>query len=228
MFMAEKAPYIVTLFAAAFSWLTIRTADRLSSIPFVEYSVASAENDGHPGVVVHLRNITLGSKFSCLQLTLGIRQGGTLKFGDPKDQQVILRGTVLSTLKLVTPLPEEWDIQINNLSPGADVSLFVPTTGKGSPAALIGSCSASDSGYEKTAGGETDDEKATRRSGGELPVLVERSLTTVFVEHELCFLWSALLVWLVIMVVPIWISHRKGRRPTNGNSAEAADVDNTG
>jgi hypothetical protein len=225
--MGEKAPYVVTLFVAALSWLTIHTADRLSSIQFVEYRVALSDSEGRHGIEVRLRNITVASKFDCFLLTFATRQGETLKFGDPKGQQITLRGTVLSTLTVIQTEDNEWDIKAENLAPGADIALFVPATGAGTPAILTESCRANNASSEDGVAGNANNEKTTTRSRGESPVLIQRSLTTRFVEYEIRILWSGLGLWLIVMIVLMRISYCEDRKNTTGNPAET-DLDITG
>jgi hypothetical protein len=188
----DKAPYIVTLFVAALSWTAIRTSDRLASVPFVEYRVEPQSGAGGvSGIELRIRNITQASRFDCFTITLVARRSESLILGDAAGQQHQLRGTVFASLTVKLAKPNEWEIEATNISPGADIALFVPATGIGKPAVLASSCAGV---LTVEAGAKEDEEKKVKSkvSAGVLPVLVEQSRLTWFVEHEIAILWSAL------------------------------------
>jgi hypothetical protein len=197
----DKAPLVVTLFVAALSWTAIRTSDRLASIPFIEYRVEPAKNEqGISGIELRLRNITAANKFDCFLLTLWTRRHDTLKFGDPKQQQHRLRGTVFATLTATPSRSGEWNIEARNLAPGADISLFVPATGTGDPAVLGSACVQVATVFD-TGSAESADKKAKSKGAPDaVPILVEQSLATRFVEYEIKILWLALGLWLILML----------------------------
>lgn len=203
--ISEKAPYVVTLFAAALSWLTIRTSDHLATVPFVEYRVASEPKTKPPGFDLRLRNITAGSTFDCFQLMLIVRRGDSLTFGEAKDQQIELRGTVFSSLTVTRVAEREWDIKAEDVAPSADITLFVPSTGQGSPAVLVESCPAQD---PSTKNASSDGTSGSPR--GLAPVLVEASWATWMLDHEMLILWVALAVWFVVMILLVSCASKKG------------------
>ena len=217
---SEKAPFIVTLFIAALSWTAIHTSERLSSTPFVEYRIAPTHSEsGVQGIEIRLRNITASSRFDCFGLTLVTRRQETLKFGDAKSQQHHLRGTVFASLTVKQAKDNEWGIDVANLSPGADIALFVPTSGDGSPVVLASSCP---SVPVMPKGGEKGDADKGEKPAAAVPVLIQRSFTTFFVEYEITILWGALVAWLALMLFLMWPSppaKRKRRGSLHGGRA---------
>lgn len=212
----EKAPYLVTLFVAAASWTAVHTAERLASTPFLEYQLSEARLDsGIQAVELRLRNITTSSRFSCFMLTVVPRRRDNLTLGDPKAQRHQLHGTVFASLTVTRAKPSEWEIRAENLAPGADIALFIPTTQTGRPAVLVGPCSieASSSNSSKN---DADKQDRAKPPGGTLPVLVEGGLSTFFVEYEIPILWGLLVGWLLTMLLgwlATWLALRPKRAP---------------
>ena len=197
----EKAPYAVTLFVAATAWTAVHTADRVSNTPFVEYRFASAQTRaGKLGLELRLRNVTAATRFECFTLTLTPHAGAALKFGDAAYQQARVRGTVFARPIVTKASPNEWEVKVESLAPGADISLIIPIEGDGEPALLVSMC--------PDEAGSSVDEKAdgAKKERGKpaplvVPVLLRRSPTTFFVEFEIALLWFALVIWLVLMVM---------------------------
>ena len=206
----EKAPFIVTLFVAALSWTAIRTADRLAGTPFIEYRISESQSENkRPGMELRLRNITPASRFDCFRLTIAARQLETLRFGDPKEQRHRIRGTVLSLLTATRSKDTEWEIRATNLAPGADIEIFIPTVGIGTPLVLVQPCAIqAEEESEPVKGIEVKKEKEGTKA--DAPVIIAWGPTTMFVEYEIAILWSALLLWLLL----IWPSTR-GRSASN-------------
>jgi hypothetical protein len=224
----DKAPFVVTLFVAALSWTAIRTSDRLASIPFIEYRTLLVKSEqGVSGIELRLRNITAASKFECFLLTLVARRHDTLKFADPKDQQHRLRGTVFSSLKVTRSKVDEWDVEAKNLAPGADISLFVPATGAGEPAVLGSACANVPTVFEASPTEGADKKAASKIAPEAVPILVERSFATRFVEYEIEILWLALSLWLILML-QLFAATERAERLRLAQRSKEVDHDATG
>lgn len=224
----EKAPFVVTLFIAALSWTAIRTSDRLASVPFIEYEVEPAKSEqGISGIELRLRNITTASKFDCFLLTLWTRRHDTLKFGDPKQQQHRLRGTVFATLAATPSKSGEWSIEAKNMAPGADITLFVPATGVGDPAVLGSACAQVTTVLDPDASEGSNQKAKPRNTSDAVPILVERSLTTRFVEYEIKILWFALGLWLILMLA-LFAATERAERLRLAQKPKEVDHDATG
>lgn len=205
-FISEKAPYVVTLFVAALAWTTVRTSDRLSSVPFVEYRITPERSEsGQSGVELRLRNVTAASKFDCFLLLLAPHKDASLKFGDLKDMDVRLRGTVLARPEPTHANEYEWEIKISKMSPGADLSLFIPSSGSGNAAVLVSPCPNEVSTAVPAADNEAkkgvEKNEAPKSAAPSPPILIERSGLTFFVEYEIAILWVGLGGWLLLMLV---------------------------
>jgi len=183
---ADKAPYVVTLFVAALGWTALRTSDRLSNFPFVEYSFSE---DSANTAAVRLRNVTSGQTFHCF-IVEQVTQG---KFGADVDQRVIYWGSVAADVKLAYAGGMNWRWEIKNFMPGADVSLGAPWKKQAQLKVLVRPCEMSlgyTNGKEQEGGGKP----------GLTPVLIGRSVVTWYVEHELGVLWSGLVAWLFALI----------------------------
>ncbi len=179
----DKTPLIVTVFVAVLSWTALRTNDRLTSTPFIEYRLAERQNEaGIPSVELRLRNLTTASKFDCFVLTLVPRHAEPLKFGESSKVEYRLHGTALVLPTVSAATADEWNINIHGLAPGADLSIFIPTIGSGIPAVLADPCPGATAA-------NTDKQVLE-------PILIELSWRTYFVEYELQILWTLLLFWL--------------------------------
>jgi hypothetical protein len=207
LFTSEKAPYIATLFVAALSWVTVRTIDRLTGTPFIEYRITQGSSDtGASGVVLRIRHITESSRFECVLLTVATRAQETLKFGDPLEQRHGIRGTALTLLTVRITKPDEWVVEATNVAPGTDNTLFIPTSGSGSPVAMVQPCVPRSEVAEGAA--EAGAEKGEQRAAGQGPVLIEAGVRTFLVQHELELLWGALLAWLLLLI-PYASAHKQ-------------------
>jgi hypothetical protein len=205
---AEKAPYVMTVFVAAVAWTSIRTADRLSSVAFIEYELGSPGAGRDQKVEIRLRNITQAAVFPCFIMTVASADPSTLAFGPSEQWDQILRGTVLVQGTPRRAEKDEAEIEIKNFSPGADFALRLPTLGQGSPRLLVRECSALTA---EPSSGESKADKKDKPSSGAPPILVHRSLATFFVEWEIAVLWSILAAWGVALAVAL--SLRKTEPP---------------
>jgi hypothetical protein len=224
----DKAPFVVTLFVAALSWTAIRTSDRLASIPFVEYHVEhEANRHGISGVALRLRNITAASKFDCFLVTLSTRPTDSLKFGDPTKQQHQLRGTVFATLEAKASKPGEWNIEARDLGPGADISIFIPTTGTGEPALLGSACAQRTTVFDAGQSESAEKKEKPKSAPAAVPILVERSVSTQFVEHEIAILWLALTIWFILMLA-LFATAERAAQMRIAQKPQEVDHDATG
>jgi hypothetical protein len=122
---------------------------------------------------------------------------------------------VFSLLTATKAKPAEWEIEATNLAPGADIAMFIPGVGSGTPLVLVQPCVVRiDIASDAKRSEDAKDEK--KPAAAATPILVERGLTTAFVEYEIAILWSALLVWLLAMVL-------FARTPPLLNAAPATD-----
>lgn len=190
---AEKAPYVVTLFVAVLGWTALRTSDRLSNTPFVEYSVqnqSTGETSGGYLATVRLRNVTSAQTFDCFiveQLTRG-------NFGEAVNQRVVYRGAVASNATVSVAQPRNWQWQVKDFMPGTDISLSAPMRAPADFKVLVRPCEnagAAANATEKEGGGKP--KRAT-------PIFLERSMVTWYVEHELAVLWGGLVAWLFFLI----------------------------
>lgn len=196
-FRSEKAPYVVTLFVAALAWTMLRTADRLVNTPFIEYRIDPVKIDNKlDGIEIRFRNITPSSSFECFLVTVASDSTEKLRFGEPASQKHVLRGTVAAALTVTRAKPNEWEIQATDVLPGADIALRVPVIGKDQPRIMVRQCR-EEGPVVKSEDREGSGKKASPRPV--VPTLLQRSLTTWFVEFELLILWAALSVWFAAM-----------------------------
>ena len=183
LFAAEKAPYLVALFIAAVGWTIVRTTDRMSATPLVEYLVqtqVTAGNSSH--TTVRVRNITTSVRFSCFELTVASVRNSSLRFDPSQPHGLVIRGGVLSKVSKSATEPELARFIVQDFNPGADLEIGLKTAGNDSPRLLASPC------------------LPTSKENVE-PVLIERSPTSRLVEHELFFLWLGLLTWLVLILL---------------------------
>lgn len=199
----EKAPYLVTLFVAALAWTIVRTTDRLGSVPFLEYrtetEAAATGIGGRFGL--RLRNVSVGSRFECFEIRFVKRTDQQLEFGDAAEQGARIQGTVLALPKVTKAEPDEWVVSVTSMSPGADLTIYVPVKrliANEFPAILASTCP----GTPDTSDGlkATKDEHAPKSTASGLPILLKHSPTTFFVEYELPILWAALIGWLLLLL----------------------------
>jgi hypothetical protein len=196
----DKAPYMVTLFVAAFTWVAHRTTERLSGTPFVEYRISPSQNErGALGVTLRIRNITEASRFDCILITLKPRASESLKFDDSAGQRHGIQGTALTLLTAEITKPTEWAIRATNVAPGTDNWIFIPAKGAGEPAAMVQSCtevSEASADDASSGGAKGDGGKAVPASN---PILVRWGVRPFFVENELLILWTSLVMWLLLL-----------------------------
>jgi hypothetical protein len=221
----EKAPYVVTLFVAAFAWTAVHTSDRLANVPFVAYSVAAARAASAPETIdIRLRNVGATFTFDCFVLVVAPKSASALQLGSDGSALVAqLRGTVLAKPKVTAASPEEWDLTIGNMAPGADLTLKIPASGTGDAAVLVNACPNAAGSGDKGGDGEKDGKGKSRT-----PVLMAANAMTFFVEYEVVVLWSGLALWLAAMLwfaraakscapPPPNLSHVEDRYDTQGS-----------
>jgi hypothetical protein len=203
---SEKAPYVVTLFVAAAAWASIRTADRLSDTPFIEYQITTVRLEPARVLEVRLRNLTRSTAFQCFQLTIVSADTKRLSFGAPETWDQVLRGTVLVLGTARTSDAREAVMEIQNLYPGGDFALRLPVRGDGEPRLLARGCPGA-SPANVTQGAEQD--KAKGGGSTPLPILVAASARTFFVEWEITILWTALVGWGILMLIALGLRGAK-------------------
>jgi hypothetical protein len=201
-FFSDKAPLVLTLFVAAIGWTTVRTTDRLSSTPFLEYRLDPAElKPAKPAVDVRVRNITTQHTFRCVRVMVVEPQLAMTKFfGARAEGTQVLRGTVLAKSDVLRAQDHEWEVEFTDLGPGADIAFRVPLVSYELPKLLFRTCPP----RATIEDADEDDGSAPgpgKSKGMPSPVLVEQSFQTWFVEHEIPVLWSVLIVWLMLLVV---------------------------
>ncbi|HEX5682741.1 MAG TPA: hypothetical protein VFY73_01790 [Ideonella sp.] len=212
----------MTLFAAAVGWTTIRTADRLSSAPFVEYRIEQSTPPGPNGLVsVRIRNITATQRFGCFNLLVATPDLQRSDFFGPAEGYTqVLRGTVLAQTRLARVRGYEWDVQFTDISPGADIAANIPVKKPGTPKLLIRPCltvaSATSAEADRKAAREDEGEEAETSKPLPAPILVEQTIETWFVENEIRLLWAAMFVWLLALMalklLSSW-SHARSTEP---------------
>ena len=203
---SEKAPYVVTIFVAAAAWASIRTADRLSDTPFIEYRLTDVSSTSSRTLEVRLRNLTRSTAFQCFQLTIVSANVSRLSFGAPETWDQVLRGTVLVLGTAKKSNASEGVMEIQNFYPGGDFAVRIPVRGDGEPRLLARSCPVTSA----IASG-ADAEKYKGGAAGPLPILVAASAKTFFVEWEITILWSALVSWGLTMLLAYGIGSKKAR-----------------
>lgn len=205
---SEKAPYIVTLFVAAVAWTSVRTAERLSGTPFVEYRIDDQRTDKGRSLEFRLRNITQSAMFPCFQLMVVPADVQSLELQPSEQWDQIIRGTVLVLGTYQRAVRDEAVIEIENLFPGGDFAVRIPVKGTGDPRLLATSCAATQSSSPAPSA-ETSKPKPAAAPPAP-PILVPRSARTFFVEWEMAILWAALASWGILMLVVLLA---KPRRP---------------
>jgi hypothetical protein len=182
---AEKAPWFLALFFAALGWTVVRSTDKLSSLPLVEFQIREDfSTDGAPAQAVRLRNITNAARFQCFVLSVVPIGDSILRFNVDKPHSVVVRGAVLTRVSRVALEADAAQFSIRDFSPGADVEIAFSASRVGPAGIFVSPCPSSNAGDKVTD-----------------PVLVPRSLTSLLVEHESAVLWSGLAVWLILMTL---------------------------
>jgi hypothetical protein len=191
---AEKAPYVITIFVAVLGWTALRTSDRLQQIAFVEYQTESAPSASGRGkdAVIRLRNVTTAQSFSCFIL----EQLTPAKFGDGADQRIRYRGTVAAKTTLLKAAEANWQWEVRDFSPGADLELGAPLQEGAKWNVLVRPCDPS----PIVAAKKDADKKEAAADKPSAPVFIEKSMVTWYVEHELTVLWAGLVLWLALLI----------------------------
>jgi hypothetical protein len=222
LFFDDKAPYILTIFVASLAWTLVRSVDQLSGLPLIEYSVES-----ETGAVtaleakrIRLRNITLDKVFRCVKIVAAIQDGSKLKFSGNAPRSVTIRGNILVKPEVVEVLDSYAKIVLKNFPPGGDIEFALASSGKGDFQLLADSC-ADESGSEgDSSTGEQENKSATSKNRGGYAVLIEKSYRTVFMEHEMLFIWGVLALWALLIGIASWNS--KAVRPAGAAGSEGS------
>lgn len=181
-FYSDKAPIVITLLAAAIGWATVRTAEKLSETPFLEYRLESSVDDkGANWVELRFRNITRKFSFKCLSVSLLAPNGSREEIFTGEHVQVIR--SIVAPVSREEPgkTADEIAFDFKNLSPGADIAVKLQTVRNVMPSVVVAACR--DSNIDENA-----------------PHIVPASFQTWFVEHEFEAIWGAIAIWLFAVV----------------------------
>lgn len=189
---ADKAPYVVTLFIGALCWTGLRTSERLADSPMVEYQLSHQSIRGAGGDVfsyahLRLRNTTHKKIFECFKIDVVSKNSSLIDNAD--NQTLTYIGNVGTTATVVISKNSIWQWSITNFAPGADIILGIPMVGFSLPKLLVRPCSPTQS----SVGPNAPDSPPP-------PTLIERSMVTFYVEHEMPILWAGLMFWLLTLV----------------------------
>lgn len=202
--LTDKAPYIITIFVAALAWTVVRTVDRLSALPVIEYQTSAQSSDfldSQPGQMstVRLRNITLATTFECLIFVVQADPpGGAYVFGRPADSRYIVRGTAIASGAVTVETPYLAQIKVTKFWPGSDLEFGVTSFGNGTISTKVQRCRIEDESHPASA----DTSVAGKpEKDSPFPILLEKGWQTSFVEHETYWLWGALLIWVALLAI---------------------------
>lgn len=175
----EKAPYLVTILFASLGWGTKHTVDRILASPTIEYTYEVRDTSQNKSVTVTLRNVSHDKIFKNLLFVLLL----------PPDAP----GEFLSVKK--TALSPAWEgdnpphktkhsgtFDLPALHPNWEVRLVATFSGDISPTLRLHSS-----------------ETSVR--------LVQPSVETFLVKHELLFFTSMIIIWALVILV--LLSYRK-------------------
>jgi hypothetical protein len=224
-FLTDKAPYIITVFFAALAWTVVRTVDRLSGLPVIQYqtSVQSTDFlDSQAGQMstIRLRNITSATTFECLIFVVQAEPpGSTYVFDKPADSRYIVRGTAVASGTVTVETPYLVQIKLERFWPGSDIEFGVTSFGNGAMTTKVQRCRTEDEPQSAFAGvgvvGKPEKDSP-------FPVLLENGWQTSFVEHETYWLWGALLLWGLLLVILLIVSACLG---DDGTATETPDAE---
>lgn len=201
---SDKAPYIITVFVAALAWTVVRTVDRLSGLPVIQYqtSVHSTDFlDSQAGQMsaIRLRNITSTTTFECLIFVVQAEPpGGAYVFDKPADSRYIVRGTAVSSGTVTVETPYLVQIKLERFWPGSDIEFGVTSFGNGAMTTKVQRCRTEDEPQRAFAGVSV---VGKPEKDSPFPVLLENGWQTSFVEHETYWLWGTLLLWAVLLPI---------------------------
>ena len=222
--LTDKAPYIITVFVAALAWTVVRTVDRLSGLPVVQYPTSAQSTDfldSQAGQIstIRLRNITSATTFECLIFVVQAEPpGGAYVFDKPADSRYIVRGTAVATGTVTVETPYLVQVKLERFWPGSDIEFGVVSIGNGAMTTKVQRCRAEDEPQPAFAGISVV-EKPEKDSP--FPVLLENGLQTSFVEHETYWLWGALLLWAALLAILLMVSACRGDDDTATESPKA-------
>ena len=222
--LTDKAPYLITLFFAALAWTVVRTVDRLSSLPVIQYQMSPQSADFVDSQLgqmstIRLRNITLTTTFECLIFVIQAEPpGGKYFFGKPADNRYILRGTAVASGTVTVEAPYLTQITMQRFWPGSDIEFGVTSFGNGTMSTKVQRCRTDDESQPIPAtvnAPEKSDKEAP------FPVLLEEGWQTSFVEHETYWLWSALLLWAVFLAIALGLGACAKEKDAKAESQDA-------
>lgn len=223
--LTDKASYIITVFVAALAWTVVRTVDRLSGLPVIQYqtSVQSTDFvDSQTGQMstIRLRNITLATTFECLILVVQAEPpGSAYVFDKPAENRYILRGTAVASGTVTVETPYLAQIKLQKFWPGSDIEFGVTSFGNGAMSTKVQRCRSEDEPQPSSAGVSV---AGKREKDPPFPVLLENGWQTSFVEHETYWLWGALASWAVLLAILLVFS---ACRRDDGTATESPDAE---
>ena len=214
----DKAPYFITIFIAAFCWTVVRTVDRLSALPLIEYSasISAQASGGSSNYTLRLRNISNDKVFSCVKVILRVPKESKFSFSISANPIPRLRGAMYVEPKVGQIAAGFAEIYLLNFSPGADLEYVFVGTGNDAIRLLAQICPAIDEvpvGTAKLKGKEEGSTK-TKSDAPTHVLLIEKSLETSFIDNELAYLWSFLVLWGILMIALYAVdSHKADKNP---------------
>lgn len=172
--LAEKAPYLLTLFVAACGWLVTYTVGRYEKAPLVEYStksdVSGVGGSAAKSFTTTVRNISPGGLIACVRLLFVARDKSGIEV--PLRNQELVRLSGPMTDVIFTDREKAVVFQMD-LHPAAAVELPVSATVSAALTTTLAQC-------ELPTG---------QPVAGPLPVLMETSLKTSLIRNSLEVLW---------------------------------------
>lgn len=197
--LAEKVPYLLTLFVAACGWLVSYTVGRYEKAPLLEYSTSVGErmasNKTGSAFVTTLRSLSTSELAACARVVFTARSvGSRVEIALTLGEVGQLAGPITSnTFK---NLGKSAMFQME-LHPGAVVELPMETE---APAIL-------------TIAQTPCESEGGMQVGGALPVLMESSLKTWLIRHSLAILWFGIVAWALALCWVYVLLGRTGSDP---------------
>lgn len=203
--LAEKAPYLLTLFVAACGWLVTYTVGRYEKAPLVEYSTkSSAGGTGGNSAMAFtttVRNISPTGLIACVHLQFVARD--TQGMVVPLKNQELVRLSGPMTDVIFADRDKAVIFQMD-LHPAASVELPVSATVSAALTTTLAPC--------ELPTGQT--------VAGPLPVLMETSLKTSLIRNSLEVLWIGAFA---LAVALCWIYLTLGGAAARESAAARSD-----
>src|SRR5258708_4346482 len=146
----DKAPYLITLFVAALAWTVVRTVDRLSGLPVIQYQMSVQSTDfvdSQSGQMstIRLRNITSTTTFECMIFVVQAEPpGGKYVFDKPADSRYIVRGSAVASGTVTVETPYLVQIKLQRFFPGGDIEFGVTSFSNGALSTKVQRCRTED------------------------------------------------------------------------------------